>query len=127
MVPTDCKYTKEHEWVRIEGDVAVVGITDYAQKALGDITYIELPVDGRQVKQSEEFVVIESVKAAADIYAPVSGRVAEANQALVESPEIVNEDPHQGGWICKLVDFDRAELENLLSPEQYEALLKELG
>jgi len=127
VVPTDCKYTKEHEWVRIEGDVAVVGITDYAQKALGDITYIELPVDGRQVKQSEEFVVIESVKAAADIYAPVSGRVAEANQALVESPEIVNEDPHQGGWICKLVDFDRAELENLLSPEQYEALLKELG
>lgn len=127
MVPTDCKYTKEHEWVRIEGDVAVVGITDYAQKALGDITYIELPVDGRQVKQSEEFVVIESVKAAADIYAPVSGRVAEANQALVESPEIVNEDPHQGGWICKLVDFDRAELDDLLSPEQYEALLKELG
>jgi len=127
VVPTDCKYTKEHEWVRIEGDVAVVGITDYAQKALGDITYIELPVDGRQVKQSEEFVVIESVKAAADIYAPVSGRVAEANQALVESPEIVNEDPHQGGWICKLVDFDRAELDDLLSPEQYEALLKELG
>lgn len=127
MVPTDCRYTKEHEWVRIEGDVAVVGITDYAQKALGDITYIELPADGRQVKQSEEFAVIESVKAAADIYAPVSGRVAEANQALVESPETVNEDPHQGGWICKLADFDRAELEKLLSPEQYEVLLKELG
>jgi len=127
VVPTDCRYTKEHEWVRIEGDVAVVGITDYAQKALGDITYIELPADGRQVKQSEEFAVIESVKAAADIYAPVSGRVAEANQALVESPETVNEDPHQGGWICKLADFDRAELEKLLSPEQYEVLLKELG
>ena len=127
MVPTDCRYTKEHEWVRIDGDLAVVGITDYAQKALGDITYIELPVDGRQVKQSEEFAVIESVKAAADIYAPISGRVAEANQALVESPEIMNEDPHQAGWICKLADFDRTELGNLLSAEQYEALLKELG
>jgi len=127
VVPTDCRYTKEHEWVRIDGHVVVVGITDYAQKALGDITYIELPADGRQVKQSEEFAVIESVKAAADVYAPVSGRVAEVNQALVESPEIVNEDPHEDGWICKLADFDRAELEDLLSPEQYESLLKELG
>ena len=127
MVPSDCRYTKEHEWVRVDGELAVVGITDYAQRALGDITYIEPPVDGRQVKQSEEFAVIESVKAAADIYAPVSGRVAEANQALVESPEIVNEDPYQSGWICKLADFDRTELDNLLSPEQYEALLKELG
>jgi glycine cleavage system H protein len=126
VVRTDCLYTNQHEWVRIEGDLAVVGITDYAQQALGDVTYVELPQLGRDVRQMQEFAVIESVKAASDIYAPLSGRVAQVNEALTDAPETVNQDPYGSGWICKLADFGRDGLAHLLSPQQYEALVREL-
>lgn len=126
MVPTNCSYTKEHEWVRIEGELAVIGITHYAQDALGDITYVELPAPDRRVKQMDEFAVIESVKAASDVYAPLGGRVAEVNQALADSPELMNQDPYGAGWLCKLADFDPQEFAALLSPSQYQHLIEEL-
>ena len=126
MVPVDCRYTKEHEWVKVASGVATVGVTDYAQQALGDITFIELPAVGRRVAPMEEFAAVESVKAASDIYAPIGGTVAEVNDALTDDPGLLNQDPHGQGWLCKLKDIDPSQLASLLSAEQYEALLKEL-
>jgi len=117
-------YTEEHEWVVVEGGIATVGITDYAQDALGDITFVELPQIGKEVHQFEDLAVVESVKAATDIYAPLSGRVAEVNEALEELPELVNQDCYGEGWICKLEDIHEDELANLLSPEAYAEHIK---
>jgi glycine cleavage system H protein len=125
MTPDDRKYMKSHEWVKIEGDLAVVGITDHAQEQLGDITFVELPDTGKQVQQGGEAAVIESVKAASDIYAPVGGEVAETNTALDEAPEQVNESPYEQGWIFKLKGFDAAALDGLLSAADYEASLEQ--
>ena len=124
MMPDDRKYTKTHEWLKIEGLTAVVGISDYAQNALGDITFVELPAVGRDVKQAGECGVVESVKVASDLYAPVSGKVLKTNKALEDKPEIVNEDPYGKGWIYTLTDFNKAEVANLLSPAEYEAMLE---
>jgi glycine cleavage system H protein len=121
MTPNDRKYTKTHEWVKVEGGLAVVGITDHAQKELGDITFIELPKIGKRVGKAGECAVIESVKAASDIYAPVAGEVAEANAALDSRPELVNQDPYGQGWIFKLRTFDAAEVAGLLDAAAYEA------
>jgi len=124
MIPDDRKYTKSHEWIRIDGDEAVVGITDYAQNALGDITYVELPEVGHVVDAGEESGVIESTKAASEIYAPVSGEISDANVHLEEEPEIINRDPYDDGWIFKMRDFDEEEVEALLDAPDYSALLE---
>jgi len=124
MTPNDRKYIRTHEWAKIEGDVVVVGITDHAQDALGDITFVELPEVGERVEQGKECGTIESVKAAEDIYSPVSGVVAEVNSVLEDSPEVINEDPYGEGWMFKVRDFDRAEYDALMDAAAYEKMLE---
>ncbi len=119
--PAELKYAPSHEWVRVDGDVATVGITDHAQDALGDLVYVELPEVGDTVAAQDEAGVVESVKAASDIYAPVSGEIIAINEALGDSPEIVNSDPYHDGWMYKIRMSDPAELEDLLSAEDYDA------
>jgi glycine cleavage system H protein len=119
--PTDYKYVSSHEWVRIEGDVAVVGITEHAQDALGDLVFVELPDVGDVLAAHDEAGVVESVKAASDIYAPLSGEVIAVNEALGDSPEIVNTDPYNDGWMYKIRFSDAAELDELMSAEEYDA------
>lgn len=126
MNPRDCKYGKEHEWVRLEGGLATVGITDYAQDQLGDIVYVELPPLGEILTQFEPFGVVESVKAASDLYAPLSGEVLEVNEELSDHPEFVNEDPYGRGWMIKIEPSDISELDSLLTAEQYEEYLEGL-
>ena len=124
--PDDLKYTKEHEWVKVLGDgLVAIGITDYAQDQLGDIVYLELPKEGETVTQGEPFGVVESVKAVSDIYAVVSGTVTEINDPLTESPEDLNEDCYEEGWLIKVRLSNPKELERLLTPEQYQAFIKE--
>jgi len=120
-VPSDLKYAKSHEWVRVAGDLATVGITDHAQHELTDVVFVELPAVGRQVKAGEPCAVVESVKTASDIYAPVSGTVLEVNPAVVDNPALVNTAPDSDGWLCKIKLSNAAELDGLLSPEQYKA------
>ena len=121
--PTDLKYTKDHEWVREDGGTATVGITDYAQKALGDVVYLELPDVGRTLKKGEVFGTIESVKAVSELYAPVSGDVTEVHSALVQHPETVNKDPH-GAWMIKVTIDDPGDVGELLDAAQYTDLTK---
>lgn len=123
-VPDDLLYTAEHEWVRVDGNTVTLGISDYAQDALGEVTFVELPDVDFGAVQGEEFAVVESLKAASDIYAPVSGTVIEVNALLEEEPNRVNESPYGDGWLCKLADVPAADLDELLSPEQYRALLQ---
>jgi glycine cleavage system H protein len=125
MYPEDFKYTREHEWVKVEGDVGVVGITFYAQQALGDIVYVDLPKVGTRVEQGKPLGSVESVKAVSDIYAPVSGEVIEVNEALVEQPELLNRDPHGAAWLAKIRLNSPEELDNLLDAAQYQALVAE--
>ncbi len=127
VLPEDLHYTKEHEWVRLDGDEAVVGLTDHAQDALGEVTYVELPPIGKEVEQSDELAVVESAKAASEAYAPVGGKVSEVNEQLEENPGLINESPYAEGWLCKLSDADAAQVENLLTPEQYARLLESEG
>ena len=112
-------FTKEHEWVRVDGDHATVGITDFAQGQLGDVVFVEVPEAGRALKQGGEAAVVESVKAASDVYAPVSGTVTEGNQALVDDPALVNSDPEGDGWFFKLSLSDTHELNDLMNADQY--------
>ena len=123
--PTDRRYTREHEWVRVDDGVGTVGITDYAQDELGDIVYVEMPAPGTSVKQSEKLGEIESVKAVSDLYAPVSGEVVDVNEAVADHPELVNESPYEKGWLVRVRLADPAELDALLTAEQYDALLAE--
>ena len=125
MIPDDRKYTKSHEWIKVDGDEALVGITDYAQNALGDITYVELPEVGQAVEAGEESGVIESVKAASDIYAPIAGEISDANVHLEEEPEIINRDPYDDGWIFKMKNFDEDDVEDLMDAPDYSALLEQ--
>jgi len=120
MTPEDLKYTKQHEWVRVEGNVATVGITDHAQQELGDITFVELPEVGKEFAQRAEMGAIESVKAASDVYAPVAGTIAEVNSKLDDAPEMINEEPYGKGWICRLSDIDVAGLDALMDAAAYE-------
>jgi glycine cleavage system H protein len=120
MYPANFRYTKEHEWVRVEGDVGVVGITDHAQKELGDIVYVDLPKPGARVEQGKTLGSVESVKAVSDIYAPVSGEVTEVNAALSTAPEKLNEDPHGDAWLVKIKLSAPDELTRLLSAEDYQ-------
>jgi len=123
-IPSDLKYAKSHEWVRVSGDVATVGITDHAQHELTDIVFVELPESGRKVKAGDDCAVVESVKTASDIYSPVSGEVTEVNRAVVDDPALVNSDPYGDGWFYKIKLSNPAELSGLLSPEQYGAQIK---
>jgi glycine cleavage system H protein len=123
--PDDLKYTKEHEWVKVEGKNAVVGITDYAQEQLGDIVYVELPGEGEEIAKSETFGSLESVKAVSDCYAPISGKVVETNSVLNDSPEVVNEDPYGEGWIAKIAMADPSELDELMDHTEYKAFVEE--
>ena len=120
-VPQNYKFTKTHEWVKVDGDVATIGITDFAQGELGDITYLELPGVGAEVRQSEPFGVVESVKAASDVYAPVTGEVTEANQALSDDPSLVNTDPEGEGWFFRLRLADTSELDGLMDADAYKS------
>lgn len=125
MIPEDLYYTKDHEWVRFEqGDDATIGITEHAQEALGDITFIDLPTIGRKFQAGEACAVIESVKAASDVYAPVTGEVTAVNNALVKEPETVNQDPYGNGWIYQLSGCDRASAAALMTAEQYRKFLE---
>ncbi len=121
------RYTKDHEYIRLEGDAGIVGITDYAQAQLGDVVFVELPTLGKSVAQGDEAAVVESVKAAAPVNAPASGEVVEINQELEQSPALVNEDPGGKGWFLKLKLSNAAELELLMDDEAYEAYLKTLS
>ncbi len=118
--PRDLRYTKTHEWVRVDGDVATIGLSDYAQNELGDITYLELPEIGDEVTQSEPLGVVESVKAASDIYAPVGGEVLERNEDVVGAPELVNQSPYERAWLIRVRLTDPAQVESLMPPEEYD-------
>ncbi len=123
-VPADLKYAKSHEWVRVSGDSAVVGITDHAQHELTDIVFVELPEVGRQLKAGEACAVVESVKTASDIYSPLSGEIMEVNKAVVDNPALVNTEPHGGGWFFKIKVANAAEIAGLLTPDQYSAQIQ---
>jgi glycine cleavage system H protein len=125
MVPQDLRYTKEHEWIRVEGDLATIGITDYAAKQLGDIVFVELPEVGRKVDQFAPVGVIESVKAVSDLFAPVGGDVVETNAELGTRPELLNSEPFGAGWIVRIHLSDRGQLGKLLGPAAYEELTQE--
>ncbi len=125
MIPADLRYTKEHEWVRVEGDVATVGITQHAADQLGDIVFVELPGAGRALEQFAAFGVVESVKAVSDLFAPVGGQVVEANGALAAAPEVVNSDPYGAGWMLRIRLADAAQVDSLLDAAAYEALVAE--
>ena len=122
-IPSDLKYTKSHEWVRADGGTATVGITDHAQQELTDIVFVELPEAGRQVKSGDACAVVESVKTASDIYAPLSGQILESNKSVVDEPARANTEPYGNGWFFKIKLSNPAELNSLLSPEQYKALV----
>lgn len=121
--PEELKYTKDHEWVRIEGDIAYVGITDFAQKELGDIVYVDIPSKGKTVAQNEVFGTVEAVKTVSDLFMPLTGEVLEVNDKLDGSPELVNSDPYGDGWIIKATISNHSEIENLLSAADYKALI----
>ncbi|HTP42406.1 MAG TPA: glycine cleavage system protein GcvH [Nitrospiria bacterium] len=125
MSPDDVKYHREHQWVRLEGKRAVVGITDYAQEELGDIVYIELPETGVDLTAEEDITEIESTKTTAPLIAPVSGRIVEVNDALKDAPELMNEDPYGKGWIVTIEMSDPAEADDLMDSKEYEEFLKE--
>lgn len=123
--PTNVKYTNEHEWVRIEGDEAYVGITDYAQSQLGDIIFVDVPTEGETLEKGETFGSIEVVKTVSDLFLPVGGEILEVNQALEENPELVNKDPYGEGWIIKIKPTDVSEMDDLLDAEAYKKLINE--
>jgi glycine cleavage system H protein len=123
MVPTDLRYTTDHEWVRADGDEATIGITEYAADQLGDIVFVELPETGRAIAQSAAFGVVESVKAVSDLFAPVSGEVLESNPDLAGRPELVNSEPYGAGWMIRVRMSDPGELEELLDADAYDALV----
>lgn len=124
-IPKDLQYTKTHEWVRVDDDMAVVGITDFAQAQLSDLTYVELPAKGDLLTVNEEVGVLESVKAASDLYAPLGGVVTEVNEDLIDHPERINSDPYGDGWLYKLSLSDPSELDDLMDADQYEEMAPE--
>jgi glycine cleavage system H protein len=125
MYPEDRKYSKDHEWAKIEGKEAIIGITYYAQKELGDVVYVELPEIGKEIKQGEVIATLESVKTASEVYSPLSGKVIKINESLKEKPELINEDPYNNGWIAILEFSNPQEYDNLLSSDEYKKLIGE--
>ena len=126
MIPKELLYTKDHEWAKIEGGIAIIGITDHAQNQLGELTFVELPDVGKEVKQKGELAVVESSKAASDVYSPVTGKVIEVNKALQTKPEMVNDECYGSGWICQIQITDKGSTQNLISAAEYEIYLKAL-
>jgi glycine cleavage system H protein len=120
MYPTDYRYTKEHEWIRLEGGTATIGITDYAQHALGDVVYVELPKAGAKVAAGKSFGTVESVKAVSEIFAPVTGEVTEVNASLAGAPEVINTDPHGQGWLIKVKGADASQISGLMDSAAYQ-------
>jgi len=125
MIKSELKYSKDHEWVLVEGNKVKIGITDHAQDSLGDVVFVDLPEEGDKVTANESFGTVESVKAVSDVYSPVSGKVVESNSALADSPELVNSDPYGEGWMIVVELDDPSQLDDLMSAEEYEAFLKE--
>ena len=123
--PENVKYTKEHEWIRLEGDVAYVGITDYAQEQLGDIVFVDIPTEGETLAADEVFGTIEVVKTISDLFLPVTGEILEQNEALADQPELVNQDPYGEGWLIKIKPTADADFDSLLDAEAYKALINE--
>ena len=123
--PKELRYSEEHEWVKVEGEKVRVGITDFAQSELGDIVFVELPEVGDEISADQPFGSVESVKTVSELYAPVSGKVVEVNEDLNDSPEFVNESPYEKAWMIVIEPSDRSELEKLMTPEQYEEMIKE--
>ncbi len=124
-IPEDLKYTSEHEWVREEDEYVVIGITDYAQKALGEMVYVELPSEGDEINKGDTFGAVESTKSVSDLFAPVSGEVIEVNEVLLDSPEIINEDPYGDGWMIKVRPYERDELKDCLEYEEYTDIVEQ--
>ena len=124
-IPKDLKYTEDHEWVRLEGDHAYIGITDYAQGELGDVVYVDLPAEGDEFGKQDVFGSIEAVKAASDLYCPISGKVVEINEKVADVPETINKDPYGAGWMVKIVVSDASELDELLDDAGYEQFIGE--
>lgn len=125
MYPSDYRYTKEHEWVQVNGDTGTVGITSYAQHELGDVVFVETPKPGTKLKAGESFGTVESVKAVSDIYSPVSGEVTQVNATLKDAPETINSDPHGEGWLIKIKLGDVAELSKLMDAQAYESFVSD--
>jgi glycine cleavage system H protein len=121
--PANLKYTKDHEWIRVEGDTGVVGITDYAQGELGDVVFVEVPTVGTRLQQGKQLGTIEAVKTVSDIFAPVSGEIVEINPALKDSPELVNKEPYSGGWMVKMKIENKSELNSLLDTAKYQEMV----
>lgn len=124
-LPEELKYTKEHEWIKTEGNILTIGITDYAQESLGDIVFLELPEDGSSVAKDDTFGVVESVKAVSDLYSPATGNVVEVNDALVDSPEVINDDPYGEAWMIKVQIDGPGALTNTMSSEEYKKFVEE--
>ena len=122
-IPQDLKYTKDHEWVRVEGDTVVIGVTDFAQKELGDIVYVDVDTEGDKVEIEEVFGSVEAVKTVSDLFMPISGEVIAFNEALEDAPELVNNDPYGDGWMIKVAISDTSELDNLMSADEYKDLV----
>ncbi|MBI5892865.1 MAG: glycine cleavage system protein GcvH [Deltaproteobacteria bacterium] len=123
--PKELRYSKEHEWARAESNIVTVGITDYAQDSLGDVVYVELPAEGSTVTKDETFGVVESVKAVSDLYSPVTGKVIEVNDALIDSPEVINDDPYGDAWMIKVEVANLAEIKELLTADEYKQFVEE--
>lgn len=123
-IPTEIKYTKEHEWISLDGEVAMIGITDHAQSQLGDIVFVELPDVDSEINQNETFGVIEAVKTVADLFAPVKGLIIEINSSLEDSPDLINSDPYGTGWIIKVKVSDSSQYDSLMSSDEYEEFIK---
>lgn len=122
-IPADLKYTKDHEWIRVEGNIATIGITDFAQGELGDIVYVEIETEGEDLDAEEVFGTVEAVKTVSDLFMPLSGNVTEFNEGLESDPEVVNKDPYGEGWMIKVEMSDASQVEGLLSAEDYKALV----
>ena len=122
-IPENLKYTKDHEWVLVDGDVVTIGITDFAQSELGDIVFVEIETEGETIDKDEVFGTIEAVKTVSDLYMPVTGEIIEVNADLEDNPEVVNQDPYEGGWMIKIKMSDTSEIDTLISAEDYKALL----
>lgn len=123
--PRELKYTNEHEWVKIQGDIATIGITDYAQEQLTDVVFVEVPEKGKHATQFKPIAVVESVKSVSDVFAPLSGEIVEVNERLKDAPELLNKSPFGDGWIVRIKIEDESEIKNLMSAEEYEKILKE--
>ncbi len=123
-IPENLKYTQDHEWIRIEGDIAVVGVTDFAQGELGDVVFVEIETEGETLDKGETFGTVEAVKTVSDLFMPIGGEVAEVNEALADDPELVNKDPYGEGWMIKIKIADPSELDDLLSPGDYKKMIE---